>query len=64
MMTHGMAQQTGRQMGITAAPPAPALNLVSDSDPPAEYLAEYFIFPLDPPPIDIECDCDCCYWHE
>jgi hypothetical protein len=56
-MTQGIAQQTGRQMGMTAAPPAPALNLVSDSEPPAEYLAEYFILPLPPPPIDIECDC-------
>jgi hypothetical protein len=46
-------------MGMTAAPPAPALNLVSDSEPPAECLAEYFILPLAPPPIDIECDC--CY---
>ena len=31
IMTQGIAQQTGRQMGMTAAPPAPALNLVSDS---------------------------------
>lgn len=51
MMTQGMAQQTGRQMGITAAPPYPPLALDSDSDALAECLAANFIFPLDLPPI-------------
>lgn len=51
MMTQGMAQQTGRQMGITAAPPYAPLALDSDSDALAECLAANFIFPLDLPPI-------------
>jgi len=51
MMTQGMAQQTGRQIGITAAPPYAPLALDSDSDALAECLAANFIFPLDLPPI-------------
>ena len=51
MMTQGMAQQTGRQMGITAAPPYAPLALDSDSDAFAECLAANFNLPLDLPPI-------------
>lgn len=51
MITHGMAQQTGKQMGMTAAPPYAPLALDSDSDALAECLAANFILPLDRPPI-------------